>query len=348
MMLGCTCHIIPEDVLKRLAKDKSFSEEQRTNFANTAKIDVEVRKLRDQASRLTRVAGITGMMAVAPAAGAAAPSVTVFNCNHGQTLPGTQVLNPGSSTDPTAKRTFGETTLVAAFYAQAFGRNSIDNAGMTLVSSIHYGTNYNNAFWNGSQMTYGDGDGAIFVDFTKGDDVMAHELTHGVTQYTLQLNYTDEAGGLNESISDCLGSMFRQWTATQNVNQADWLIGKDIMGPTAIAKGFTCLRDLAKPDAKHCLAPQPTKYSQVKPGMDPHLSSGPPNLAFYTACMKLGGNSWDKIGQVWYRSMTGFGPTPNLKMKAFANRTRAVASQLNPGNNAVFNAVDAGWKKVGL
>jgi Zn-dependent metalloprotease len=348
MMLGCTCHIIPQDVLKRLSKDKSFSEEQRTNFADTAKIDVELRKLRDQANKLTRVAGLTGMMSAAPSAVAAAPSVVVFDCNHTQTLPGSQVINPGASPDPTAKRTFGETTLVAAFFAQVFGRNSIDNGGMTLVSSIHYGVNYNNAFWNGSQMTYGDGDGSIFVDFTKGDDVMAHELMHGVTQHTLQLNYSDEAGGLNESMSDCFGSMFRQWSANQTVSKADWLIGKNIMGPTAISQGFTCLRDMAKPDAKHCLAPQPTKFSQVKPGMDPHLSSGPPNLAFYTACKKLGGNSWDKIGHVWYKSVAGFGPTPNLKMKAFANRTRAVATQLNPGTPAVFNAVDAGWKKVGL
>jgi Zn-dependent metalloprotease len=279
---------------------------------------------------------------------AAAPSVTVFNCNHSQTLPGAQVLNPGTSPDATVKGAFGETTLVGAFYTNVFGRNSIDGAGMTMISSVHYGVNYNNAFWNGLQMTYGDGDGSIFVDFTKADDVIAHELTHGVTQHSLQLNYSDEAGGLNESLSDCFGSMFRQWSANQNVSQADWLIGKDIMGPAAIQKGFTCLRDMANPAAKHCLAPQPTKYSQIKPGMDPHESSGPPNLAFFTAAKTLGGNSWDKIGHVWYKAMTGFGPTPNMKMKAFANRTRAVASQLNPGSPTVFNAVDAGWKKVGL
>src|SRR5207253_1079115 len=201
---------------------------------------------------------------------AAAPAVTVFDCNHGQTLPGAQVLNPATSPDATAKRAFGETTSVAAFYSQVFGRNSIDGAGMTLISSIHYGTNYNNAFWNGAQMTYGDGDASIFVDFTKSNDVIGHELTHGVTQHSLGLNYTNEAGGLNESMSDCFGSMFRQWEAKQNVNQADWLIGKDIMGPAALQRGFTCLRDMANPAAKHCLAPQPTKFSQYKPGMDPH------------------------------------------------------------------------------
>ena len=197
-------------------------------------------------------------------------------------------------------------------------------------------------------MTYGDGDGSIFVDFSKGNDVIGHELTHGVTQYSLQLNYTNEAGGLNESLSDCFGSMFRQWEANQNVKQADWLIGKDIMGPSALESGYTCLRDMADPDAKHCLAPQPTKYSQVKTGMDPHLSSGPPNLSFYTIAKAVGGNSWDEVGQIWYRSMTGFGPAPNLKMSAFADRTRAVAAELYPNKNALARAVDAGWKKVGL
>src|SRR5260370_29516264 len=101
-------------------------------------------------------------------------------------------------------------------------------------------------------MIYGDGDGSIFVDFTNGNDVIAHELTHGVTQHSLQLNYANEAGGLNESMSDCFGSMFRQWEAKQNVNQADCLIGKDIMGPMALQKGFTCLRDMSNPAGKYC------------------------------------------------------------------------------------------------
>jgi Zn-dependent metalloprotease len=345
----CFCQIVPAKVLKRLSADRTLSDEQRSGFADTMKIDAELRKLRTQAAKLTRVtSAIAGPAALAAAAVAPAPAITVFDCNHGQTLPGGQVSNPATSTDATGKAAFVETTAVAAFYSQVFGRNSIDGAGMTMISSIHYGTNYNNAFWNGSQMTYGDGDGSIFIDFTGGNDVIAHELTHGVTQHSLQLTYVNEAGGLNESLSDCFGSMFRQWQAKQDVNHADWLIGKDIMGPTAAQKGFTCLRDMASPAAKHCLAPQPTKFSQYKAGMDPHESSGIPNLAFYTIAKAVGGNSWDKVGQIWYKAMTGFGPSPSMKMKAFANRTRTVAAQLNPGNAAVVNAVNAGWKKVGL
>src|SRR5262245_18501964 len=342
-----TCHIVPKAALERFARDRSLPAEQRKNFADTIKIDAEFRRLRNQANKLTRVASLMAA-ARAPATVAPAPAITVFNCNHGQTLPGAQILNPATSSDATAKHVFVETSSVAAFYSQVFGRNSVDGAGMTLISSIHYGAHYNNAVWNGSQMTEDDGDGSIFVDFSKGNDVIGHELTHGVTQHSLGLNYTNEAGGLNESLSDCFGSMFRQWGAKQDVRHADWLIGKDIMGPAAIKKGFTRLRDMANPAAKHCLAPQPSKFSQYRPGMDPHQSSGIPNLAFYTTARAVGGHSWDKVGQIWYKSLTGFGPTPNTKMKAFANPTRAVAAQLYPGNTAVANAVDAGWKKVGL
>ena len=286
-------------------------------------------------------------MAEAPTV-APAPAITVYDCIMVKPCPGLKSSIRRRQRIQPQRDVFSETKSVEAFYAQVFGRNSIDNAGMTMISSIHYGVRYNNAFWNGSQMTYGDGDGSIFLDFSNANDVIGHELTHGVTQYSLQLNYTNEAGGLNESLSDCFGSMFRQWEANQNVKQADWLIGRDIMGPSAIESGYSCLRDMADPDAKHCLAPQPTKYSQVKTGMDPHLSSGPPNLAFCTIAKAVGGNSWDEVGQVWYRSMTGFGPAPNLKMTAFADRTRAVAAELYPNDTSLARAVDAGWKKVGL
>lgn len=106
------------------------------------------------------------------------------------------------------------------------------------------------------------------------------------------------------------------------MTQADWLIGGDLLGPTARAQGFTCLRDMADPAAKHCLAPQPKKYGQDKPGIDPHDSSGIPNLAFYEAAMAIGGKSWEKAGLVWYQALTGFPPSPGLKMTGFAKRTR--------------------------
>ncbi|MBS0526309.1 MAG: M4 family metallopeptidase [Proteobacteria bacterium] len=343
--MSCTCTIVPREVLMRLSQDKELSAELRKSLFDAAQISHEFRELRSQHARVTSVMAAHSMAMLDLAA---APLVTVYDCKHTQTLPGTPVPNPGSAADATAKRAFTETTNVAKFYKDVFNRNSIDDHGMTMMSSIHYGSKFNNAMWTGQQMLYGDGDGALFVDFTAGIDVIGHELTHGVTQHSLQLAYSGDAGGLNESVSDCFGSMFRQWEKNQDVNAADWLIGAEIMGPTAKARGFTCLRDMANPAANHCLAPQPTLYSQITPGMDPHYSSGPPNLAFCIAAKTLGGKSWERIGQVWYRSLTGFGPSPHMRMKAFADRTRHVAHTMYAAAPAVGAAVDQGWKHVGL
>jgi Zn-dependent metalloprotease len=341
----CRCFIVPKEVLERLSHDQTLSEADRQRYADMAALDSQWRKVRT----LHTSASELGLKAFPDqAALAAKPAITVYNCKNGSSLPGTPVGNPGGSTDATAKRAFVETSAVADFYQQVFGRNSVDNLGMTLQSSIHYGVKYNNAFWNGTQMTYGDGDGNIFVDFTQGNDVIGHELTHGVTQFTVQLNYANEPGGLNESLSDVFGSMFRQWQANQTVAQADWLIGKDIMGPGARTRGYTCLRDMAQPAATHCLSPQPTHYAQYKTGMDPHESSGIPNLAFCRAAMAIGGMSWQKAGQVWYKAMTAYKATPNMKIKTFAGRTRTQAKKLFPADKTVFAAVDQAWKSVGL
>jgi Zn-dependent metalloprotease len=342
--MTCSCFIIPTDVLEKLAKDTELSEELRKSFENTSRISIELRKLRNQATALTTV---TNSITPISTALTSSPEVKIYDCQHQHTLPGTPVPNPARSTDPTAVQCFNKTKAVAKFYKDVFGRNSIDSAGMTLISSIHYGDKWNNAMWDGVQMVYGDGDGEIFIDFTNGGDVICHELTHGVTQYTLQLVYFGDAGGLNESMSDCFGSMFRQWRANQDVNQADWFIGHNILGPAATRRGLTCLRNMAKPDDSHCLAPQPTKYSQVTPNMDPHYSSGPPNLAFYLACKSVGGKSWETVGQIWYSAITG-GASPNMTMKEFADRTRKFANEKYSNRPAVVTAVDNAWKQVGL
>jgi Zn-dependent metalloprotease len=347
--MTCMCSIIPQSVLKRFADDQELSTELRQQFYNSIEIDNHIRAIRQETALVTALMARQNSLAgIVPAVLAPAPLVTVYDCHQSTALPGAPVSNPGSSGDPTAKRTFDETTAVGKFYEDVFSRNSVDDSGMTLMSSIHYGAKYNNAFWNGSQMTYGDGDGAVFTDFTRGNDVIGHELTHGVTQHTLGLAYANEAGGLNESMSDVFGSMFRQWQANQDVNTADWLIGRDILGPTAIAKGFTCLRDLSNPAAVHCLSPQPTHFSQYHGGMDPHSSSGIPNFAFYKIAKAVGGKSWLKVGQVWYTVLVKTAPQPNMLMSDFAHAIRATATTLYPGDAALFASVDAGWKAVGL
>lgn len=340
-----TCCIIPHDVLDKLAGDEKLPAKVRKASADTAKVSTQIRKLREQAGQLTSTVQLVSAGFVQLAT---KPKITVYDSQHSQSLPGTPVKNARAAKDPTAKRACAETTKVAEFYKKVFNRNSADDAGMTLMSSVHYGKAFNNAMWDGSQMIYGDGDSKIFVDFTLSNDVIAHELTHGVTQHTLQLAYANDAGGLNESLSDCFGVMFHQWRAKEDVTKANWLIGADIVGPAAKSRGYTCIRNLANPADNKCLAPQPINYSQLKRGMDPHFTSGPPNLAFYTACKAVGGKSWETIGQVWYNVLSTSGPVPTMTMPDFAARTRAAAVQMFGAGSKAAVAVDAGWKLVGL
>lgn len=261
-------------------------------------------------------------------------------------MPGTPVTNPKASSDHSVKNAFNEANGVAKFYHDCFGRDSVDGKGKTLVSSVHYGKSYANAFWNGQQMVYGDGDGQIFVDFTRSNDVIGHELTHGVTQYTAGLTYADEPGALNESISDVFGSMYRQWSAGQTADKADWLIGSGIMGPAAKHKGFTCLRDMANPGAKHCVSRQPVDYKHYIPHGDPHDNSGIPNRAFCLIAKAIGGHSWEKAGKVWYGALTNKKASKTMKFNAFARLTVSEAKKQFAKDPSVAAAVTKGWKTV--
>lgn len=346
--MACNCFIVPPDVLTRFAADTGLSSALRQSLLHSAQISAHFRALREAHSALTQTT-ISLPLPLPPALDPhVLPPDQVYDCQHHTAEPGVPVPNPEGSSDAAAKRAFTESEGVARFYWDLFQRDSIDGHHMTLVSSIHYSVQFNNAFWNGSQMTYGDGDGQTFLDFTLGDDVIAHELTHGVTQHSLGLAYSDEAGGLNESISDVFGSMFRQWEKGQTAAQADWLIGADIIGPVAKQKGYTCLRDMAAPKAAHAMAAQPDRYYPGIGNLNPHYSSGPPNLAFCLAAKAIGEHSWEKAGRIWYKALTDFGPSPNMTMPQFAGRTRTLAQNLFSSDASIHTAVDNAWTSVGL
>src|SRR5271163_535802 len=350
-MSGCQGRfIVPTAVLRRLADDDSIPTESRQALLDSAAVESAWRELRRAHSEATQSTLLARGIASLRLAGVLArvPAVTVYDCENTQSLPGTPVANPGGSSDMTANRAFDTTHAVIDFYRECFGRNSVDDAGMTLVSSIHYGVRYDNAFWNGSQMTYGDGDGQVFTDFTKSDDVIGHELTHGVTQFTAGLDYSDEPGALNESISDAFGATFRQWRRKQTVAQADWLVGPGVLGPVAIAKGYTCLRDMAQPGSRHCLSPQPSQYRDYISGGDPHENSGIPNHAFYLAAKSIGGRSWEQAGKVWYAALTSPKGHRLMTMSEFAALTRAAARSLFPRDTNVYRGVDDAWTRVGI
>jgi Zn-dependent metalloprotease len=219
---------------------------------------------------------------------------------------------------------------------------------MDLVSSLNYRRNYQNAFWDGQQMVYGNGDGQVFVDFWRSPDVIGHELTHGVTQNESGLQYEGESGALNESLSDCFGAVISQWMAQMPASDAKgWLIGPGIMGPGAVAKGFTCLRDMVDPGNKHCLSPQPDSYDHFDPTADVHVNSGIPNKAFAIFARSVGGNAYDAPIKVWYAACTGGHLSSTGTFADFARSTIAAADAWNgPERAALAAAVRQAWQEV--
>jgi Zn-dependent metalloprotease len=244
-------------------------------------------------------------------------------------------------------------------YSVAFGRNSIDNNGLKLISTVHYDRNYENAFWDGKQMVYGDGDEQLpaseqlFNRFTISLDVIGHELTHGVTQYEANLVYSNQQGALNEAISDIFGSLVKQYQRNQTAAEADWLIGAELL--TANVNGMA-LRSMKAPG---------TAYNDPVLGRDPqpvhmkdyvittedeggvHINSGIVNHAFYVTAVEIGGFAWEKAGQIWYRALTEK-MTSNSNFQDAADLTFEAAGELFGANSLEQDAVKLGWSQVGI
>jgi Zn-dependent metalloprotease len=234
------------------------------------------------------------------------------------------------------------------FYWQVLQRNSIDGRGMRLDSSVHYDTDFNNAFWNGRQMTYGDGDGKLFTGFTRAIDVIAHELSHGVTQYTVPgggLVYEGESGALNESFSDVFGSVVKQWSLKQGPDQADWLIGAGIMTP-AVGKALRSMRDPGNQALTWSGDDQPGAMSGYVQGGDVHTNSGIPNHAFCLAATNLKANSWEKAAPIWYKALSLLHPEATFAEAAKA--TVQAAELLYGAGSSEAKAVQGAWREVGV
>jgi Zn-dependent metalloprotease len=271
----------------------------------------------------------------------------IYNMDHIEStfrLPGNPVRYENSNDigDLDADISYKNLGITYDFYREVFNRNSINDGGMTMVSSVHFAVDYDNAFWNGEQMVYGDGGGGFMKKNSLTNLVVSgHELTHGVTQFEANLRYEDQPGGLNESMSDCFGIMCEQWALKQTVEQSKWLIGEGIM-----VEG-QALRSMKDPGTAFPGDSQISKMSEYRDGMDPHISSGISNKAFYLACSKVGGHSWEKVGKVWYvvlrdrlRDSSGF--------QDAADNTFEVAGSLFANEPNVQKAVADAWNEVGV
>jgi len=183
------------------------------------------------------------------------------------------------------------------FYQDVLGRKSIDNLGMNLDANVNFGVGYDNAFWDGTRMVFGNGDGSMFIDFTNDPDVPGHELTHGVTQHTAGLQYTDQPGALNEATSDIFGTCIDARINGDDESTHNWLIGEDVVGPNFFGNA---IRSMKYPGSAYDGDPQPVDMSGYVPGGDPHVNSGIINRWFYLMAMDLGMESAAKI---WYATL---------------------------------------------
>ena len=237
------------------------------------------------------------------------------------------------------------------FFREIFNRKSIDNKEMDLVSTVHYGKKYPNAFWVNNTMTYGDGDGEIFNPFTILD-VCAHELTHGVTEYTANLIYHGESGALNESFSDVFGSLVKQYVLKQKADKADWIIGEGLFTKNINGVGIRSMiaPGTAYDDPKIGKDRQPAhmkdKYEGDEDSGGVHINSSLINKPFAEFAKNLGGFSWEKAGRVWYDVLTTkLNSCSNFQQMVDA--TQEVVIQ-NYGTGIEHKALKEAWKTVGL
>jgi len=278
----------------------------------------------------------------------------IYDARNTMNLPGTLLRKESQPavSDVAANEAYDYLGVTYDFYWQIFHRNSLDDKGLPLTGSVHYGTAYQNAFWNGEQMVFGDGDGEIFNRFTIAIDVVAHELTHGVTESEANFSYFEQSGALNESMSDVFGSLVKQFHLNQTASQADWIIGEGLLAATIKGKG---LRSMSAPG---------TAYDDPVLGKDPqpadmagfvhtrednggvHLNSGIPNRAFYLTAIALGGHAWEKAGSIWYATLCDNGLKQNTDFAAFAHLTVKHAGELF-SKDAAATVTDA-WQQVGV
>ncbi|HEY4185867.1 MAG TPA: M4 family metallopeptidase [Polyangia bacterium] len=329
------CHIIPSSVLRKLALHPDLANE-RDALLRSADAAAFARGERS-VSRFAALAAVRGTTGT--------KHRDIFDAGGKSTLPGKLVRTEGgpAAADASANEAYDSTGTTYDFYSEMLRRNSVDGRGLKLESTVHSGKAPDNAFWNGSRMVFGDAtpNGPFTGSFAGTIDVVAHELTHGVTQYTVPgggLDYVDQSGALNESWSDVFGSVVKQWSKKQTAATADWLIGAGIMKP----RFGKALRSMKDPGTAWTEDDQPKDMSGYVEGGDVHTNSGIPNRAFYLAAAGLAGSSWEKAGPIWYKALSLL--TPQATFADAAKATEQAATLLF-GKDEVA-AVTQAWKTV--
>ncbi len=343
--------IVPPHMLKAIAERGNARQQQMAR--ETLLLSEQLRGLRNILCESPELAG--------PAVAAQKERV-VYDAQNGTNLPGSRARGEGDppTGDAAVDEAYDGAGLTYDLYWDVYQRNSIDGDGMRLDSTAHYGQGYDNAFWNGQQMVYGDGDedlpaeDRLFNRFTIARDIIGHELTHGVIQCTAGLVYRDQPGALNESFADVFGALVRQRELGHAANQADWIVGVGIFTSNVNGVGIRSMKDpgTAYDDPVLGKDPQPAHMNDYQDvdydNGGVHINSGIPNRAFYLAASEIGGNAWEKAGLIWYRTLTDsrLGSTPGFQKAA--DLTFQVAGEVFQAGGSEQRAVRNGWAAVGV
>lgn len=337
------CSIVPPYLLERIAAEAHVPVVARA--ARRALAEVPAVHL----ARSVRVAA-------GPVGGRLAPRRTISDAESTETLPGIPARREGDPPDgdPAVDEAYDGLGATYDLFATAYRRDSVDGHGMPLPATVHYGEEYDNAFWDGERMVFGDGDGEVFRRFTVSLSVIGHELSHGVTQYTADLRYSGQSGALNESMSDVFGALVEQHRLGQDAAAATWLIGAGLF--TEKVKG-TALRSMKAPG---------TAYDDPLLGKDPqprhmddyvhtseddggvHINSGIPNRAFSLAATTIGGYAWAGAGAAWYDALSSGALPADCDFATFAAATVTAAGRRWGGSSHEREAVVDAWRTVGI
>ncbi|HKY53138.1 MAG TPA: M4 family metallopeptidase [Anaerolineales bacterium] len=342
--------IVPPYMLKNIAT--KGTEAQKILAINTLKMSEQMRGKR---SALADFTAATFRVQVGT------KDRIIYDAKNGSNLPGTVVRKEGDppTTDVAVNEAYDGSGLTYDLFNNVYQRNSIDGNGMRLDSTVHYRVGYDNAFWDGEQMVYGDGDEDLPADerlfnrFTIAIDVIGHELTHGVTQFEAKLQYFQQPGALNESMSDVFGSLVKQYQRQQLASEADWIIGEGLFTSNVNGVGIRSMKapGTAYDDPVLGKDPQPAHMKDyvntISDNGGVHINSGIPNHAFYITALELGGFAWEKAGQIWYVTLKDR-LTATSKFQDCANLTYQVAGELYGAGSIEQQAVKKGWDAVGL
>ncbi len=350
-MTRSPCCFVPPSVLEEIAR--RGDETQRDAALRTLAVDQTVRTARLHNLGLASPMADALRGVVGPKDH---PDRRVRDAENTRRLDGPVLRDEGSpaSGDEAADEAYDGLGATWDLFARIYDRNSIDDQGLPLEGVVHFERDYDNAFWDGHRMVFGDGDGTLFNRFTIAVEVIGHELTHGVTGAEVGLKYMGEAGALNESISDVFGALVKQYLNKETVEKADWLIGAGLLRPSVHGVALRSMKapGTAYDDPVLGKDPQPAHMDDfVKTTADNggvHINSGIPNRAFYLAATAIGGHAWERAGQIWYDTLQDPKLRPGSKFVTFARSTVRSATRRYGAEGEEAAAVKAAWEQVGV